>query len=119
MNSTAAAVTVIIIVSFFLAIMAGIAGYAFGRAHAGATNVTAEENMSKTLLDCKRKIIIISSLFEFQIRQTEMYADIARQAVEALPDGDSQKTLLERNLQKTDDLLQAKLAEVEEVTKKG
>lgn len=123
MSSTAAAVIVIVFAALALAMMAGIGGYTVGRVRAteATTKKTleADERLHGTLVYCRDRIITVSGLLAFETEQTERYRDIARQAVEALPSKDIQRLLLERKLREADGLLQAKIAEVEEVTKKG
>ena len=116
---TTAAVTIIVLAVFTLVVMTGIGGYTIGRAHAGAAKVKSDENLHEVLVDCKDKILTVSDLLKFQLDQVERYSEIARQAVKSLPSKDIQRLLLERKLQEADGLLQAKIAEVEEVTKKG
>ena len=117
-----AAVTIVIIAVVVLAIMTGIGGYVVGRASAADVAAKAakkDERLHGTLVYCRDRIITVSGLLAFETEQTERYRDIARRAVEALPSKDLRKLLLERELQKADNVLQAKIAEVKEVTKKG
>lgn len=122
MNTTAVAVTLIVFFALVLAMMAGIAGYTLGRARATDAAKKASEadsRLNETLLYCKGRTEIIAGLLSFETEQSERYRDIARRAVEALPSKDLRKLLLECELQKADNVLQAKIAEVKEVTKKG
>ena len=116
------AVSIIIFAVLTLAIMAGIGGYVLGRTSAADDAKKAakkDERLHGTLVYCRDRIITVSGLLAFETEQTERYRDIARRAVEALPSKDLRKLLLERELQKADNVLQAKIAEVKEVTKKG
>ncbi|MBB1563443.1 hypothetical protein HG436_003510 [Candidatus Saccharibacteria bacterium] len=115
MNATAAAVIIIIVAAHVLAVMAGIGGYTLGRARAAEDTKKTDE----TLVYCRDKTLVVSSLLTFETEQAERYREIARQAVKALPSKDIRKLLLERELREADGLLRSKIAEVEEVTKRG
>ena len=119
--STAAAIIAFAVL--VLVAMAGVAGYVLGRARAAEATtkktLEADERLHGTLVYCRDRIITVSGLLAFETEQTERYRNVARKAVEALPSKDIRKLLLERELQKADNVLQAKIAEVKEVTKKG
>ncbi|MFC2369676.1 MAG: hypothetical protein ACFNMB_00400 [Candidatus Saccharimonas sp.] len=116
MNATAAAVTLIIVASLILAVMAGIAGFTLGRAcatdAAKKASKTTDERLNETLVYCKDKSLIVSSLLSFETEQAEQYRVIALDAITAIPDDDPRKRVYKTSFDKADSRLRDKLEEV-------
>lgn len=117
MNSTAAAVIVIIIVAFVLAIMAGIMGYTVGRARAANDAKMAkkreEESLHEALLDLKADAILLSDTLFFTQSRSFDYRAVAIEAIEILSTNDTRKEDLKRKLQDIDGKVQKKVTEIE------
>lgn len=115
MNSTAAAVIVIVVAAFVLAIMAGIAGYTLGRARATDDTAKAakkDERLHETLTYCKDRVNIVSGLLSFETEQTERYRAIALDAIAAIHDADPRKRVFKTSFEEADNRLRSKLKEV-------
>ena len=115
MNATAAAVTLIIVASLILAVMAGIAGFTLGRARATDDTKKASEadsRLNETLVYCKDKTLIVSALLSFETELAEEYRVVALDAITAIPDDDPRKRVYKTSFDKADSRLRDKLEEV-------
>ena len=105
MNSTAAAVIVIVFAALALAMMAGIAGYTLGRAFATddakKASKTTDERLNETLVVLKSDTLVVSQLLSFTQERAFDYRRIAEDALAYLPDG-LRKDILGRELKTTD-----------------
>ena len=116
MNATAAAVTLIIVTSLILAVMAGIAGFTLGRAR--ATDDTAKaaksgESIELALDDLKSGVLYQFNLLIFTLDQAFEYRKIASRAIAEMP-ADHHKVDLERELQEIDAKMSEKVIEIED-----
>jgi len=116
MNATAAAVTLIIVTSLILAVMAGIAGFTLGRAR--ATDDTAKaaksgESIELALDDLKSGVLYQFNLLIFTLDQAFEYRKIASRAIAEMP-ADHHKVDLERELQEIDAKMSEKVTEIED-----
>ena len=122
MNSTAAAVIVIVFAALALAMMAGIAGYTLGRAFAtdDAKNAskTTDERLNETLVVLKSDTLVVSQLLSFTQERAFDYRRIAEDALAYLPDG-LRKDILGRELKTTDKKMMFKSVQIEDYRKES
>lgn len=122
MNATAAAVTLIIVASLILAVMAGIAGFALGRARAtddAKKNYEKDdERLHGTLLGLRSDTVVVSQLLSFTQERAFDYRRIAEDALAYLPDG-LRKDILGRELKTTDKKMMFKSVQIEDYRKES
>ena len=122
MNSTAAAVIVIVFAALALAMMAGIAGYPLGRAFATddakKASKTTDERLNETLVVLKSDTLVVSQLLSFTQERAFDYRRIAEDALAYLPDG-LRKDILGRELKTTDKKMMFKSVQIEDYRKES
>lgn len=122
MNSTAAAVIVIVFAALALAMMAGIAGYTLGRAFATddakKASKTTDERLNETLVVLKSDTLVVSQLLSFTQERAFDYRRIAEDTLAYLPDG-LRKDILGRELKTTDKKMMFKSVQIEDYRKES
>ena len=122
MNSTAAAVIVIVFAALALAMMAGIAGYTLGRAFATddakKASKTTDERLNETLVVLKSDTLVVSQLLSFTQERAFDYRRIAEDALAYLPDG-LRKDILGRELKTTDKKMMFESVQIEDYRKES
>ena len=122
MNSTAAAVIVIVFAALALAMMAGIAGYTLGRAFATddakKASKTTDERLNETLVVLKSGTLVVSQLLSFTQERAFDYRRIAEDALAYLPDG-LRKDILGRELKTTDKKMMFESVQIEDYRKES
>ena len=108
----AAAVTIIVFAVLVLTAMSAVGGYTIGRVHAADATKRSDKRLHETLVYCKDKSLIVSSLLSFETEQAERYRVIALDAITAIPDDDPRKRVYRISLEKVDNRLRDKLEEV-------